>query len=145
MEQAPTSVDVAKLRAHMIGVDGVLDVHDLHVAAISSHLVTVTAHVTVTHEADGPPATASSMSSANARATTSPSRTPRSSSNAPSTPDTNTWSTKRRLVLVHKQRGGGSFTLPPPPRYTLGAAPDGAAPEYRSGETTSCDSRGSTR
>ena len=38
----------------MMGVDGVLDVHDLHVAAVSSHLVTVTAHVTVTHEADGP-------------------------------------------------------------------------------------------
>ena len=54
MEQAPANVDVAKLRAHMLGVDGVLDVHDLHVAAVSSHLVTVTAHVTVTHEADGP-------------------------------------------------------------------------------------------
>ena len=54
MEQAPTSVDVRQLRAHMLDVDGVLDVHDLHVAAVSSHLVTVTAHVTVTHEADGP-------------------------------------------------------------------------------------------
>ena len=54
MEEAPTSVDVTELRAHMMGVDGVLDVHDLHVAAVSSHLVTVTAHVTVTHEADGP-------------------------------------------------------------------------------------------
>ena len=54
MEQAPTSVDVRQLRAHMTGVDGVLGVHDLHVAAVSSHLVTVTAHVTVTHEADGP-------------------------------------------------------------------------------------------
>ena len=54
MEQAPTSVDVGQLRAHMMDVDGVLDVHDLHVAAVSSHLVTVTAHVTVTHEADGP-------------------------------------------------------------------------------------------
>ena len=54
MEEAPASVDVANLRAHMMGVDGVLDVHDLHVAAVSSHLVTVTAHVTVTHEADGP-------------------------------------------------------------------------------------------
>ena len=54
MEQAPANVDVAKLRAHMMGVDGVLGVHDLHVAAVSSHLVTVTAHVTVTHEADGP-------------------------------------------------------------------------------------------
>lgn len=54
MEEAPASVDVAKLRAHMMGIDGVLDVHDLHVAAVSSHLVTVTAHVTVTHEADGP-------------------------------------------------------------------------------------------
>ena len=54
MEQTPTTVDVPELRAHMLGVDGVLDVHDLHVAAVSSHLVTVTAHVTVTHEADGP-------------------------------------------------------------------------------------------
>ena len=54
MEEAPTSVDVAKLRAHMMDIGGVLDVHDLHVAAVSSHLVTVTAHVTVTHEADGP-------------------------------------------------------------------------------------------
>ena len=54
MEQAPATVDVAELRAHMRGVDGVLDVHDLHVAAVSSDLVTVTAHVTVAHEADGP-------------------------------------------------------------------------------------------
>ena len=54
MEQAPANVDVSELRAHMLGIDGVLDVHDLHVAAVSSHLVTVTAHVTVTHEADGP-------------------------------------------------------------------------------------------
>ena len=54
MEQAPASVDVTELRAHMMGVDGVLGVHDLHVVAVSSHLVTVTAHVTVTHEADGP-------------------------------------------------------------------------------------------
>lgn len=54
MEQAPTSVDVRQLRAHMLDVAGVLDVHDLHVAAVSSHLVTVTAHVTVTHDADGP-------------------------------------------------------------------------------------------
>ena len=54
MEQAPASVDVRQLRAHMLDVNGVLDVHDLHVAAVSSHLVTVTAHVTVTHEADGP-------------------------------------------------------------------------------------------
>ena len=54
MEEAPASVDVSELRAHMMGVDGVLGVHDLHVAAVSSHLVTVTAHVTVTHEADGP-------------------------------------------------------------------------------------------
>ena len=34
MEQAPASVDVAKLRAHMLGVNGVLGVHDLHVAAV---------------------------------------------------------------------------------------------------------------
>lgn len=54
MEQAPESVDVGELRTHMMGIGGVLDVHDLHVAAVSSRLVTVTAHVTVTHEADGP-------------------------------------------------------------------------------------------
>ena len=54
MEQAPASVDVGELRTHMMDVDGVLGVHDLHVVAVSSHLVTVTAHVTVTHESDGP-------------------------------------------------------------------------------------------
>ena len=54
MEEAPASVDVTELRAHMTDIDGVLGVHDLHVAAVSSRLVTVTAHVTVTHEADGP-------------------------------------------------------------------------------------------
>ena len=54
MEETPASVDMGELRTHMMGVDGVIDVHDLHVAAVSSHLVTVTAHVTVTHEADGP-------------------------------------------------------------------------------------------
>ena len=37
MEQAPASVDVTELRAHMMGVDGVLGVHDLHVVAVSSH------------------------------------------------------------------------------------------------------------
>ena len=54
MEQAPATVDVTELRAHMMDVDGVLDVHDLHVAAVSSHLVTVTAHVTVSEDSDGP-------------------------------------------------------------------------------------------
>ena len=54
MEQAPANVDVTELRAHMLNVDGVLNVHDLHVAAVSSHLVTVTAHVTVSEHADGP-------------------------------------------------------------------------------------------
>ena len=54
MEQTPATVDITKLRAHMLDVDGVLDVHDLHVAAVSSHLVTVTAHVTVSENSDGP-------------------------------------------------------------------------------------------
>ncbi|WP_048675383.1 cation diffusion facilitator family transporter [Isoptericola variabilis] len=54
MEQTPATVDITKLRAHMLDVDGVLDVHDLHVAAVSSHLVTVTAHVTVSEDSDGP-------------------------------------------------------------------------------------------
>ena len=54
MEETPASVDMGELRTHMMGVDGVLDVHDLHVAAVSSHLVTVTAHVTVSEDSDGP-------------------------------------------------------------------------------------------
>ncbi len=110
MEETPASVDMGELRTHMMGVDGVIDVHDLHVAAVSSHLVTVTAHVTVTHEADGPRATASSTTSANARATTSPSRTPRSSSSAPSMPATSTSSTK-----THTHEAAGPSTPANPP------------------------------
>lgn len=53
MEQAPDTVNVAELRAHMGTIDGVLGVHDLHVSAVSSHLVTVTAHVKVRPDADG--------------------------------------------------------------------------------------------
>lgn len=53
MEQVPDSVDVGELRSHMMGIDGVLDVHDLHVSALSSHLVTVTAHVKVSPDTDG--------------------------------------------------------------------------------------------
>jgi cobalt-zinc-cadmium efflux system protein len=51
LEAAPRGVDLAELRAHMLGVDGVLDVHDLHAWTITSGLPVLSAHVVVTDEA----------------------------------------------------------------------------------------------
>ena len=51
LEAAPRGVDLADVRAHMLGVDGVLDVHDLHAWTITSGLPVLSAHVVVTDEA----------------------------------------------------------------------------------------------
>jgi cation diffusion facilitator family transporter len=47
LEAAPRDVDLAEVRRHMIGVDGVLDVHDLHAWTITSGLPVLSAHVVV--------------------------------------------------------------------------------------------------
>jgi cation diffusion facilitator family transporter len=53
LEAAPRGVDLAEVRSHMLGVDGVLGVHDLHAWTITSGLPVLSAHVVVTDEALG--------------------------------------------------------------------------------------------
>lgn len=47
LEGAPDEVEVAQVRAHLEGVDGVLAVHDLHAWTITSGVPVLTAHVVV--------------------------------------------------------------------------------------------------
>jgi cobalt-zinc-cadmium efflux system protein len=51
LEAAPRGVDLAEVRAHVLGVEGVLGVHDLHAWTITSGLPVLSAHVVVTDEA----------------------------------------------------------------------------------------------
>ena len=51
LETAPRGVDLDEVRAHMLRVDGVLGVHDLHAWTITSGLPVLSAHVVVTDEA----------------------------------------------------------------------------------------------
>jgi cobalt-zinc-cadmium efflux system protein len=51
LEAAPRGVDLQQVRAHILGVDGVLDVHDLHAWTITSGLPVLSAHVVVTEDA----------------------------------------------------------------------------------------------
>jgi cobalt-zinc-cadmium efflux system protein len=51
LEAAPRGVDLEDVRAHILGVDGVLDVHDLHAWTITSGLPVLSAHVVVTDDA----------------------------------------------------------------------------------------------
>ena len=53
LEAAPRGVDLAEVRSHILGVDGVLGVHDLHAWTITSGLPVLSAHVVVTDEALG--------------------------------------------------------------------------------------------
>lgn len=47
LEATPKDVDLEQLRAHILGVDGVVDVHDLHVWTITSGMPVMSAHVVV--------------------------------------------------------------------------------------------------
>lgn len=47
LEGSPKDVDLAELRAHITGMDGVYDVHDLHVWTITSGMPVMSAHVVV--------------------------------------------------------------------------------------------------
>jgi cation diffusion facilitator family transporter len=55
LEAAPRDVDLDQVRRHMVDVDGVLDVHDLHAWTITSGLPVLSAHVVVSERvlADG--------------------------------------------------------------------------------------------
>ncbi|MGY1855533.1 cation diffusion facilitator family transporter [Modestobacter sp. SYSU DS0290] len=50
LEAAPRGVDLADVRTHVLGVPGVLEVHDLHAWTITSGLPVLSAHVVVTDE-----------------------------------------------------------------------------------------------
>ena len=47
LEAAPRGVDLDRVRSHILGVDGVLGVHDLHAWTITSGLPVLSAHVVV--------------------------------------------------------------------------------------------------
>ncbi|MGY2082921.1 cation diffusion facilitator family transporter [Blastococcus sp. SYSU DS0539] len=51
LEAAPRGVDLDEVRAHIVAVDGVLGVHDLHAWTITSGLPVLSAHVVVSDEA----------------------------------------------------------------------------------------------
>jgi len=48
METVPASIDLDQVRQAMCQVDGVLDVHDLHIWQVSSERIALSAHVVVT-------------------------------------------------------------------------------------------------
>ncbi|MDQ6642032.1 MAG: cation diffusion facilitator family transporter [Actinomycetota bacterium] len=47
-ESTPTGLDVNQMREHLLAMDGVTDVHDLHAWTITSGMPSLSAHVTVT-------------------------------------------------------------------------------------------------
>ena len=47
LEETPADLDIAKVRKHLEGVPGVLEVHDLHANSVSTGLPQLTAHVIV--------------------------------------------------------------------------------------------------
>jgi cobalt-zinc-cadmium efflux system protein len=51
LEIAPPGLDLADVRGHLLGADGVVDVHDLHAWTITSGMPSLSAHVTVTGDA----------------------------------------------------------------------------------------------
>ncbi|MEU4654645.1 cation diffusion facilitator family transporter [Streptomyces sp. NPDC023723] len=51
LEAAPKDVDIGQVRAHVLALDGVEDVHDLHAWTITSGLPVLSAHVVVGSEA----------------------------------------------------------------------------------------------
>ncbi|MEV6174287.1 cation diffusion facilitator family transporter [Streptomyces sp. NPDC051954] len=50
LESAPKDVDMAEVRAHILALDGVEDVHDLHAWTITSGMPVLSAHVVVRSE-----------------------------------------------------------------------------------------------
>ena len=47
LETAPADIDLDKIRGHILGLDHIRDVHDLHVYTVTSGLPVLTAHVVV--------------------------------------------------------------------------------------------------
>lgn len=51
LEGVPDDVDLDEVRGHVMGIEGVLDVHDLHVWQLTSGVPVMSAHVVVSDEA----------------------------------------------------------------------------------------------
>ncbi len=47
LQASPRGMDIDELRSHITGVDGVVDIHDLHVWTLTSQLPVMSAHVVV--------------------------------------------------------------------------------------------------
>jgi cobalt-zinc-cadmium efflux system protein len=54
LESTPKGIDMNEVRAHMVGIAGVADVHDLHAWTITSGVNVVSAHVVLGADADPP-------------------------------------------------------------------------------------------
>jgi len=52
MEGTPSHLDTGSIRAALLAIDGVVDIHDLHVWTITSGFVTMSAHVMIREGAD---------------------------------------------------------------------------------------------
>lgn len=52
LEATPAHIEAGEVRAAMTGVDGVVDVHDLHVWTVTSGLVALSSHIEVTEDRD---------------------------------------------------------------------------------------------
>lgn len=50
LEAAPKGVDMAEVRAHILALDGVEDIHDLHAWTITSGMPVLSAHVVVSSD-----------------------------------------------------------------------------------------------
>ncbi len=50
LEQTPRGLDLGEVREHMLGVDHVVDVHDLHASTVATGLPVISAHVVVDDE-----------------------------------------------------------------------------------------------
>jgi cobalt-zinc-cadmium efflux system protein len=55
LEAAPPGLDGERVRAALTGVDGVADIHDLHVWTVTSGFVALSAHLEVTDEREWQP------------------------------------------------------------------------------------------
>ena len=47
MEKAPKNVDIEKLKKEIVKIEGIIDVHDLHIWSFTSNKIFGTLHITV--------------------------------------------------------------------------------------------------
>jgi cobalt-zinc-cadmium efflux system protein len=54
LQATPRGIDLAEVRAHLLGARGVVDIHDLHAWTLTSGKLVVSAHVVIEPDADPP-------------------------------------------------------------------------------------------